>query len=233
MPCVKITKMPGRGGEETIFRRAIEAMGEGVALYDAEGRLQFCNRAFKGLLKTIGATGRIGTDGEDQLVQSLAGATPAARARAKQWLGERRRSRGAYSAIVRTPAGCVYRVNARPSADGGSVVVWTEVPELDDDGVAIGAATPRDTAAQDIELRDVLLSDRQHAVLKLCARGHSMKSIARALGITPRTVAFHKYQAMETLRLKSNVELFEFAREHGLLSVEGNEPTVDRSVCRH
>lgn len=232
MPRVKKSRKADQVGGEPMFRCAIEAMDEAVALYDAEGRRQFCNHAYMRLQGAIGATARNGTGGEDQLLQSLLlGVSRAAQARTKLWLEERRRSRGAYSATSRTPAGFVYRVSVRPYADGGSVVVWTEVPELEDDKIATGAAPLRDTAEEDVELRDVVLSDRQYAVLRLCARGHSMKAIARALGITPRTVAFHKYQAMETLRLKSNVEIFEFAREHGLLSSECNEPTDDRSVC--
>jgi DNA-binding CsgD family transcriptional regulator len=44
-----------------------------------------------------------------------------------------------------------------------------------------------------------------------------MKGVARELGIAPRTVAFHKYKAMEVNGLKSNSDLISFALRHGLL----------------
>ena len=59
--------------------------------------------------------------------------------------------------------------------------------------------------------RLVELSARQREVLQLLAEGHTMKEIARALNITPRTVAFHKYSMKELLGVKSNAELFQFA----------------------
>lgn len=61
------------------------------------------------------------------------------------------------------------------------------------------------------------LSDRELEVLKLVVSGLPMKSIARKLGIAPRTVAFHKYRAMGTLGLHGNSALIEFAVRHGLL----------------
>ena len=59
------------------------------------------------------------------------------------------------------------------------------------------------------------LTNRQREVLQLLAEGKSMKEVAYVLKITPRTVAFHKYKIMEVLRLRTNVELFQYAmREH-------------------
>ena len=55
------------------------------------------------------------------------------------------------------------------------------------------------------------LTVRQREVLQVLAEGYSMKEAAKILRITPRTVAFHKYQAMRQLRLKSNAELVQFA----------------------
>ena len=42
------------------------------------------------------------------------------------------------------------------------------------------------------------------------------KVIAGKLGISPRTVEFHKYQMMETLKIVSNAELIHFAIKHGI-----------------
>jgi len=61
------------------------------------------------------------------------------------------------------------------------------------------------------------LTPRQREVLQLAAEGQSAKQIAATLGISPRTVEFHKYQAMEALGLHTNAELVHFAIRHGLV----------------
>jgi DNA-binding CsgD family transcriptional regulator len=55
-------------------------------------------------------------------------------------------------------------------------------------------------------------------VLQLLAEGKTMKEVAAILNITHRTVAFHKYQIMEDLGIKTNSELIKYAIEHGLTS---------------
>jgi len=62
------------------------------------------------------------------------------------------------------------------------------------------------------------LTIRQREVLQLLAEGHTMKEVAASLNITPRTVAFHKYQIMEDLDIKTNSELIQYAIKHGLVS---------------
>ncbi|MGB8889224.1 MAG: response regulator transcription factor [Candidatus Korobacteraceae bacterium] len=61
------------------------------------------------------------------------------------------------------------------------------------------------------------LTGRQSEILQLLAEGMSMKLTASVLGITPGTVAFHKYRMMETLGVKTNAELLRYAMNHGLL----------------
>ncbi|HSF23195.1 MAG TPA: response regulator transcription factor [Blastocatellia bacterium] len=61
------------------------------------------------------------------------------------------------------------------------------------------------------------LTLRQKEVLQLLAEGHSMKEVAYILGVTPRTVAFHKYTMMEQLELKSSAELIQFAIKSSVL----------------
>jgi len=62
------------------------------------------------------------------------------------------------------------------------------------------------------------LTNRQREVLQLLAEGRSMKEAAYTLHLTPRTIAFHKYQIMQRLRLKTNAELIEYAlRKHVIL----------------
>jgi DNA-binding NarL/FixJ family response regulator len=55
------------------------------------------------------------------------------------------------------------------------------------------------------------LTARQREVLQLLAEGKSMKEAASILGITARTVAFHKYRMMEQLKIHSSAELIRIA----------------------
>ena len=61
------------------------------------------------------------------------------------------------------------------------------------------------------------MTPREAEVVRLLAKGLSMKEVARALDITPRTVAFHKYNIMQTFALTSNADLFQHALKHGLI----------------
>ena len=61
------------------------------------------------------------------------------------------------------------------------------------------------------------LTLRQREVLQLLAEGRSMKEVAFALNVTPRTVAFHKYTMMEQLQLKTSAELIQFALKSSIL----------------
>jgi DNA-binding NarL/FixJ family response regulator len=55
------------------------------------------------------------------------------------------------------------------------------------------------------------ITKRQTEILQLLAEGMSMKEVANILDVKPGTVAFHKYRMMETLGVKSNAELLEYA----------------------
>jgi DNA-binding NarL/FixJ family response regulator len=63
------------------------------------------------------------------------------------------------------------------------------------------------------------LTPRQREILHLLAEGCSAKEIASKLGISPRTVEFHKYQMMESLRVHSNAELIHFAIKQGIVAI--------------
>jgi len=45
-----------------------------------------------------------------------------------------------------------------------------------------------------------------------------MKEVANELNLKPGTVAFHKYRMMETLGLKTNAELLEYAIKRQMAS---------------
>ena len=61
------------------------------------------------------------------------------------------------------------------------------------------------------------LTPRQREVLQLLAEGHSMKEIANLLNISPRTVAFHKYEMMLQLNLETTAELVQYAVRHHIV----------------
>jgi DNA-binding NarL/FixJ family response regulator len=61
------------------------------------------------------------------------------------------------------------------------------------------------------------ITRRQSEVLQLLAEGRSMKEIASILNLKPGTIAFHKYRIMETLGLKTNAELLQYALKHHLV----------------
>ena len=87
--------------------------------------------------------------------------------------------------------------------------------------------TPKiESAMNDAFIRDPLgkafdteLTPRQREVLQLLAEGKSMKEAATILRVTPRTIAFHKYQMMEDLGVKSTAELIQMGiRKHVLVA---------------
>ncbi|HYL95767.1 MAG TPA: response regulator transcription factor [Terriglobales bacterium] len=75
------------------------------------------------------------------------------------------------------------------------------------------------------------LSPREREVLRHLVTGMSMKAVARLLNIAPRTVAFHKYRAMETLGQHGNSDLVDFAIRHGLLAVRVTQHDGDHHHC--
>lgn len=60
------------------------------------------------------------------------------------------------------------------------------------------------------------LTPRQREVLQLVAEGRSAKEIAGTLGISVKTVEFHKSGIMQELGLRSVAELTRYAIEHGI-----------------
>jgi DNA-binding NarL/FixJ family response regulator len=62
-------------------------------------------------------------------------------------------------------------------------------------------------------------SGREREVIQLLAEGRTMKEAASVLKITTRTVAAHKYHAMELLQIKTNAELVQYAIKNKIISV--------------
>jgi DNA-binding NarL/FixJ family response regulator len=62
------------------------------------------------------------------------------------------------------------------------------------------------------------LTPRQREVLQLVAEGKAAKEIAGIIGISVKTVEFHKAAIMEELGLRTTAELTRYAMEHGIVS---------------
>jgi DNA-binding NarL/FixJ family response regulator len=62
------------------------------------------------------------------------------------------------------------------------------------------------------------LTPRQREVLQLVAEGRTAREIAEILGVSRKTVEFHKSSIMRLLGLRSTAELTRYALDHGLLA---------------
>jgi DNA-binding CsgD family transcriptional regulator len=69
----------------------------------------------------------------------------------------------------------------------------------------------RQSKLGDKRSRKFSITQRQSEILQLLAEGMSMKEVANVIDIKLGTVAFHKYRMMETLNVKTNAELLEYA----------------------
>jgi len=67
--------------------------------------------------------------------------------------------------------------------------------------------------------RPASMTPRQREVLQLVAEGHSIKEIASILGLSPKTVEFHKYRIMEVLDIHTTAELTQYAVKHGVVAL--------------
>ena len=63
------------------------------------------------------------------------------------------------------------------------------------------------------------LTDRQREILRLVAEGQAVKQIAAGLGISLKTVEFHKTRLMRRLGLRGTAELTRFAVANGLVAL--------------
>jgi DNA-binding NarL/FixJ family response regulator len=60
------------------------------------------------------------------------------------------------------------------------------------------------------------LTPRQQDVVQLLAAGLAAKEIAARLGISARTVEYHKYKTMQDLGLRTSADLIRYAVREGL-----------------
>lgn len=114
---------------------------------------------------------------------------------------------GARGYVLKHSAQAELFLAVRAALDGKTFVTPTLAVEVFDDL----KISPTDPAAA--------LTPRQREILQLFAEGCSAKEIGSQLDISPRTVEFHKYQLMDSLKLQSSAELIHFAIKNGIVAV--------------
>ena len=62
------------------------------------------------------------------------------------------------------------------------------------------------------------LTPRQTEILRLVAAGKTTKEVARVLGISPKTVEFHRAQIMDRIGVHNVTALTRYAMQHGLIN---------------
>jgi DNA-binding NarL/FixJ family response regulator len=77
-------------------------------------------------------------------------------------------------------------------------------------------AAPFDGTKNPATLFSGRLTPRQREVLQLIAEGKAMKEIAQILGVSVRTVEFHKNSIVEELGIRTTAELTRYAFDHGI-----------------
>ncbi|MCY1069270.1 response regulator transcription factor [Nannocystis sp. RBIL2] len=111
---------------------------------------------------------------------------------------------GAHGYVVKTAASSELLLAVRRVLAGGTFVspglVYEPRPGAPEEGLAGGE-----------------LSSRQREVLQLVAEGRPAREIGDILGISRKTVEFHKARLMRVLGLRTVAELTRYAVEHGLL----------------
>jgi DNA-binding NarL/FixJ family response regulator len=111
---------------------------------------------------------------------------------------------GASGFVVKHAAGAELIAAIQTVLRGGTYLT----PDLSQDVLA--------TLAERGPSAGTTLTPRQRDVIRLIADGRTMKEVAAALGLSPRTVETHKYEMMQALGLRTSAELIRYALEHGL-----------------
>ncbi len=88
-------------------------------------------------------------------------------------------------------------------------------PHAGTEAARLASLNPKKNPA---EMFGTKLTPRQREVLQLVAEGKSTKQISASLGISPKTVEFHRNSLMDELGLRSIAELTRFAVSQGIVN---------------
>jgi DNA-binding NarL/FixJ family response regulator len=85
---------------------------------------------------------------------------------------------------------------------------------------SIAEAVERARQVQSLHRRGTIggLTDRQREVLQLLAEGKQVKEVAALLGVSSKTVEFHKYRIMQLLGARTVADLTRYAVRHGMVT---------------
>ena len=116
--------------ERSMLYDAVESMAEGFALFDTEDRLVLANNRMRTMLPHIGGLLKPGARFEDLVrTSALSGAFPAAEGRIEEFVQERmarhRTPQGPFE--LTTTDGRLLRIEDRVTADGGLLVLYTDM----------------------------------------------------------------------------------------------------------
>jgi len=119
-----------RVGAETLLAM-LDWLEWPVAIYDAEDRLAYFNKAYAALRSAIGGTVALGVRWDDLVAASVrAGSIPEARGQEEEWLAKRRQERGRYDVVRQIPDGRWFQVRERRLPDAGVIAIWYDVSKL-------------------------------------------------------------------------------------------------------
>ena len=117
---------------------------------------------------------------------------------------------GAHGYVLKHSAQAELFLAVHAALDGKTFISPTLAGEVFH-ALKISPTQPRDPVA--------VLTPRQREILQLFAEGCSTKDIASKLDISPRTVEYHKYQMMDSLKLQGSAELIHFAIKNGIVAI--------------
>ena len=209
---------------------AIGAIPVGFGLFDSTATLVCFNSSFAAMMALMGSAVSLG-DGWDASLRDIiaAGALIDAIGSEREWLLAHGRIQGTGSFVCRMPDGRRVVVSEHATAQAGFVVICTDLSgaqgRLSPVSTIRVAPGPADRPAGP----KPHLSPRARQVISLLVRGLPMKTVARELGITPRTIQFHKYSVMQANGLRNNADLLDFAIQHGLFDTGDSLPAQSPS----
>lgn len=102
--------------------------------------------------------------------------------------------------------------------NSGTKEVLRAIEEALQGGVYVSAPIGREVLAAVARghERGPELSERQREIVSLLIEGLSAKEIAARIHLSPRTVEYHKYRAMERIGVTTNAELIAYGVKRGL-----------------
>ena len=122
--------------------------------------------------------------------------------------------------------GFIAKETVNRAASGAAASAAPAAPKRSDQ-IVLDSASSRVRAAESYGTPSQEVTEREYEVLALLAAGHPMKRIAHRLGITYRTVTFHKYRMMERLGITSNAGLMTYALKRNMADQAQQENTAD------